>query len=205
MFRKLTKLSLIALSCLSVWMPTIRTGGHPLAVEDPKYIATVSGDVSGGPTCRIGMVTKNSSQFAFREMTLDLSYFQTVTFKTAGDGAQCFNAGVYGETTMSVTKLKNGTALIRKQINAKGNNGTTDVSYVLEMYGTFADSANWPPANGTSNTVLIDSWEMLSTNKNKQISCVGNGIREFTNGVTAVVERDDAYSGFCPCPNCPGS
>ncbi len=68
----------------------------------------------------------------------------------------------------------------------------TDVSYLLNMFGTFEDDANWPPSNmGDINFVTMTAWEMTTTSGTyRKIACRSEDF--FTDdppGQTILVER----------------
>ena len=61
---------------------------------------------------------------------------------------------------------------------ADGNDDptTTDIVYLLKMFGTFEDGAPWLPTVEFSNTLALVAWEMgIEGNKFKDVACTGNG------------------------------
>lgn len=172
----------------------VEAGGR----EEATFRATVSGDISGGPQSRAQVIRDNTTQIVISKpsMVLDLSYFRGVSFKAPDDGADCFAAGSYGGAgnggSMHISQERDGSGLATAWIRgATANDGVSDLTYRLDMTGSYDDPNNWPPALGTSNTLRIDGWEMSSEGKGqlKKISCTGSG--SFDNPTSILVERTD--------------
>jgi hypothetical protein len=151
------------------------------ALEDATFQATVSGDLSGGPQAWVNQVRPSQNSVVIRHMPLDLTYFQTAL----PGGVQCFATTSY-ETALGLSKLKDGSAKADYWPKGKGTDGVTDIQYRVEMFGAFADTTNWPPADGTSNTLLMGSWRITTEGKGQaRYGCTGSG----TFSVTILVER----------------
>ncbi|TFB08719.1 hypothetical protein E3V36_07565 [Candidatus Marinimicrobia bacterium MT.SAG.2] len=79
---------------------------------------------------------------------------------------------------------------------AKGNEDgtTTDIVYLLKMFGTFDTEAPWLPTVDNPNLLTLDAWEMgIEGNKFKDVACTGVG--EFSTTTTVLVERVGALAG----------
>ena len=154
---------------------------------------TVDGDITAGLACHNQGIRHNTTQLIVRPMVSNLNYFKEKTFKTDGDGANCFQDGIRFDDniTLAVVKERDGSAWARVYFWAYVNDGTTELLYGLHMYGTF--TGPWPPQNGIYNPtyVHLDSWEMVSEGKGKlrKVSCTGSG--EFTTEVTITVTREN--------------
>jgi len=72
-------------------------------------------------------------------------------------------------------------AVIRFFFDAKGTNGTTDVSYALRVLGTFERFKPWPPTTGNSNTITGVSFVLVHGNgPGNKVACTGEGTITFT-------------------------
>jgi hypothetical protein len=170
---------------------------HAVSKGKPKVSAwicmTVDGDITAATACHNQGIMHNTTQLIVRPMVSDLNYFMEKTFKTDGDGANCFRDGIRVDDniTLAVVKERDGSAWARVYFWAYVNDGITELLYGLHMYGTF--DGPWPPQNGVGNPTFVhlNSWEMVSEGKGKlrRVSCTGSG--EFPTGVTITVTRED--------------
>lgn len=182
---------LLSIAACAAIAATAAAGGR----DEAQFTVTVMDDVSGGPETRLNVVRRSTDQVIISQpgITLDLSWFQSIRFKTEGDGADCFFLGLYGPDqgggSLSVKRQKDGSAVIDYWFYATGNDRATEIHYHLQMMGTFDDPSNWPPAPGTTNVARASSWEMSSEGKgaDRKISCTGTGA--FSSGVVVTVER----------------
>ena len=158
------------------------------------YFVTVSGDVSSTTifTGKDGGGRSKPVKVYFQFLDLDLSFFSDF-FKNVG-GENCFgyNTPLDGNlTAMLISQEKDGSAIVGYWFTGFGDDGTTtEINYLLWMFGEF-DEDNWPPAEtGDETTVNLTSWEMTTeSKKNKNISCTGSG--DFDDGTTIKVERTE--------------
>ena len=94
----------------------------------------------------------------------------------AGRGAKCFGDGVPvpGVIVILVIREEKGSVVVRHTFTGYADDGTTEVNYVLEMFGSFDDDVEWRPVNDT-HVVTLNSWEMtINTGGGvKNIACLG--------------------------------
>ncbi len=175
-----------------------------------KICMTVTGDIIGGvlyesggffieAACQSQGIMHNTTQLVVKPTDLDLTYFQYETFKTPGAGAVCFSEGIYYDIPLVVVEEDDGTAWARTHFYAFTNDGTSEMNYQLDMFGTFDDDPDlpsegdgvWPPQRNGTTWVHLDSWELFTWGRGKlrKISCTGSGT--FFNGVTIKVTRTD--------------
>ena len=151
--------------------------------EEATFAVTFSGDVSGDKhswTQSISNGTKIINTPYGSEITLDMSFFSSL--------GNCFQSPSYiGPLQVGEAKKNEpGSAKAWFWFNANGTDGTTDIKYMLRMYGTFEAGAPWLPTVLDPNTLTLDIWEMhIEGNKFKDVACTGNG----TFSTTVLVER----------------
>ena len=175
------------------------TKGPPVGggAELATFAVTFSGEVTGSHewTRKLREGGNMISTPFDQPITLDMSFFQDPVLGLGG----CFNAeaGTYAGGLLIGEGKKNepGPAKAWFWFNAKGTDGTTDIVYMLRMYGTIEDPENWPPASGTTNTLTLGIWEMhIEGNKFKDVACTGStGEEGFST--TVLVERVGALAG----------
>ena len=151
--------------------------------KEATFAATFSGEVSGDKhtwTQNISNGTKITNTPYGSEITLDMSFFSPQL-------GNCFSGTYVGPLQVGEAKKNEpGSAKAWFWFNANGTDGTTDIVYMLRMYGTLADPENWPPTVGDSNTLTLTIWEMhIEGNKFKDVACTGNG----NFSTTVLVER----------------
>ena len=82
------------------------------------------------------------------------------------------------QTVLAIYQAKDGSALVQYVFTGFADDGTTEVGYTLEMYGTFAGI--WRPEGLTPTRVefdTFDTWEMFinGTGGVRDIACTGTG------------------------------
>ena len=148
--------------------------------EEATFVVNFSGEVSGEDhswTEKISSGSKFIATDPHDHIELDLVFAV----------ANCFDADTYIGPLMIREAKKNAdhTAEVLFFFNAKGTgtDETTDIDYLLEMFGTIKDPDNWPPASGTTNTVTFDAWEMGTKSNKVKNACTGIG---FFDNITKV-------------------
>jgi hypothetical protein len=140
------------------------------ATEEATFRATASGEISGGPQSHVNGITPKTTRVVIRLMPLDLSLLATVE-----GGEACFWQANY-EGPLTVERDKSGNAFAQYFFTARGNDGVTDVKYLLEMKGTFEDPSNWLPVVGTSARMLVSDWSVAAESKGQaRQACSGAG------------------------------
>ncbi|MCH9031985.1 MAG: hypothetical protein IIB00_06975 [candidate division Zixibacteria bacterium] len=158
----------------------------PGGSSDATYRVTFSGDITGGPSENTIAAKPNSSSVPVNPIELNLAYFQTAL----ADGGSCFSVGAYsGPLQIHIEKNTVDSAQSHFYFRATGSDGVTEIKYVLTMNGKFADPNNFPPADGTQNTIMMTDWDMAigASKKDGKIACTGEGT--FSSGVTILIER----------------
>ena len=189
--------ALIALACVAIacggdrtdlTAPDIDNFGVATAAAKPQsgtFDVAVTGDVnSGGVTKESNATRLNSTQVVARAMPLDLSFFANEA--TIPGGSNCFGAfSGNGALAIKLEKKNSPTKAVASYFfEAFGKDGTTEIAYQLQMFGTIA--GDWlPKADGTPSTVALDSWEMkFDTKGGKKKACTGSGAFNSTITVT---------------------
>jgi hypothetical protein len=146
-----------------------------------EYDVTVSGDLSpkagslpdyDGEDGAGNMMVK----VFFQPLDLDLSFFfgKFGVLGREDRGTKCFSDAPVLDNFpgMQIFQENDGSATVGYWFTGYGDDGTTEINYVLWMFGDFGDPDNWRPASGTSNSVDLMAWEMTTkSRKNRNISC----------------------------------
>ena len=153
--------------------------------EEATFTVTFKGDVAGGPLTITRKLREGGNIITtdpHDPIELDLIFAV----------ANCFDADTYIGPLMIREAKKNAdhTAEVLFFFNAKGTgtDETTDIDYLLEMFGTIENPDNWPPASGTTNTVTFDAWEMGTESNKVKNACTGIGFFDNTTTNTTTVE-----------------
>ena len=161
-------------------------GGGGGGGEEATFAVTFIGDVSGDKhswTQSISNGTKITNTPFGSEITLDMSFFSSL--------GNCFQSPSYiGPLQVGEAKKNEpGSAKAWFWFNANGTDGTTDIKYMLRMYGEFEAGAPWLPTVGNSNKLSFNIWEMhIEGNKFKDVACTGSTGKEGFS-TTVLVER----------------
>jgi hypothetical protein len=150
-----------------------------LAAEEATFRATATGEISGGPQSHVNGITPKETRVVIRLMPLDLTLLANVEA-----GQTCFWQARY-EGPLTVAKDRAGKAFAQYFFTARATDGVTEVKYLLDMKGTFADSSNWLPAVGTSAGMLVSDWSVAAESKGRH-ACSGGGT---LTGTTILIER----------------
>lgn len=193
--RKLAIVGLAAIFLLSMSLNSpAKKGGNGKkgkGVRAEICMTLEAGDLGTGLACHIQGIRPNTTQLIVRPFVFDLNYFRGELFKELFYGDDCFKDVIEesDNITLAVVKESDGTAWARVYFWAYVNDGETELKYGLHMYGDF--DSPWPPENGGTTVISLNSWEMVSEGKGKlrRVSCTGSG--EFPNGVTITVTRED--------------
>ena len=124
---------------------------------------------------------------SFQFIDLDLSFFSGKFGMLDSDdrGMQCFTTGAPfagNLTAMTISQEKDGNAFVQYYFTGRADDGTTEVNYLLEMFGIF-DFA-WRPV-GITTTAMVTSWEMSinGTGGVRNIACKGSGSAPFSTNI----------------------
>ena len=197
--KQVIKVGIFGLAAIFLLSMASSSTDQDATAQGKGYFATIcmtlSGDLDAVAGCYSQRIKSKTTQLIVRPFVSNLAYFAT------GDGAKCFDItaacfedGISAEdnVTLAVVKENDGTAWARVYFWAYVNDGTTELLYGLHMYGSF--SSDWPPKDGHTTLVILDTWEMVSEGKGKlrKVSCTGSGPpagEPFL--VTIEVTRDD--------------
>ncbi len=159
---------------------------------------TIEGNEIGGAPINSKITNGSKNIGGFFDMPLDLSFFTGMDDpKTPQiDGEICFRDPITGSSifigAMIISQPQKKApeqGHVQFFFTAFGNDGTPDIKYQLEMFGTFDNPANWLPDPGTSTTLNVTDWKMGTEGKgqNRKISCTGDG--GFGPGTSLKVDR----------------
>ena len=174
--------------------PHCRNQGGTGAQGGGLYDVTVLGpDVSQGDilmpfTGHDGGGRSKPVNVGFQFINLDLSFFFN---KFDNRGMDCFNGAPVDDmddstdvtpTSMTISQEKDGSPIVQYWFTGYGDNGTTEVRYLLEMFGGTMDILDpWRPV-GETTTVHLTSWE-ISINGNNEFACTSSGPAEFSTTI----------------------
>ena len=163
--------------------------GPANARESGLFSFDAMGDVSGYDENR-NTIKKKTTQLVSSwppGMFLDISFFQAVNFKN-GSGADCFPDGDYTGPFV-VLQQRDGSARVDFYFVANGTDGSPDHKYVLQLFGTFDDPGNFPPALGSSIIMSAPAWLMSTEGRGqaRKVTCTGDGDAGFA--ATVAVTR----------------
>ncbi|MCH7825648.1 MAG: hypothetical protein IH849_12670 [Acidobacteria bacterium] len=130
---------------------------------------------SGGVTQESNPTKLSSTQVVALGMPLDLGFFVDKFTKT--DGSNCFGPSFEFEGALAINLEKKNTpkkAVASYFFGALGKDGTTEITYHLQMFGNI--TGDWLPPAGKFATIALDSWEMkFDTKGGKKQACTGKG------------------------------
>ena len=157
--------------------------------EEATFEVTFRGDVSDATGEPHIWTQKLSSGAKWIGTPYDVNPTLNLNSDLLGD---CFESGPYTGPLQIREAKKNAdhTAEAWFWFEADGNDDptTTDIVYLLKMFGTFEDGVPWLPTVGKSNKLTLDAWEMgIEGNKFKDVACTGGEL--FDNPTTVKVER----------------
>lgn len=145
--------------------------GEPGPPALASFTVTFSGNVSGAPQQFVN-TTHAEDWLIASSITLDLSFFRGLP-----GGAMCFDRATYAGQ-LQLGQLTDPSAGIAYFIfEAKGTDGNV-VGYKLELSGEIGDPGNWPPAQGTSNTIQGGVFNLTTPTprpKRSGAACLGSG------------------------------
>ncbi len=169
----------------------IHSGGHGGGGGgDATFTATMTPNVTS--VADIGLTGKTSLQtdpgtpgVAGSPAMLNLSFFRTAL----SGGTTCFNTGTVempaseftGPFQIIVKKNDLDNANIQFNFPAKGDEGTLDVNYGLQLPGVITIPDNWPPAPDVDNTITGTTFNMVHSNgPGNKVACTGTGVLNFS-------------------------
>ena len=147
--------------------------------QSGTFDVTVTGAVNSGGVTKESNPTKlnDTKLFIFPGMPLDEGFFADEA--TIPGGFACFSgASATGEMLIKLEKKNDPTKAVAHYLfGAVGKDGTTEITYHLQMFGTITAGDWLPSANvGDSSTVALVSWEMKFNSKGgKKLACTGSG------------------------------
>ena len=159
--------------------------------ESGTFHYLVAGNISGEDERGNQIKKKNTTLWVSQPgMELNISFFQAENFKN-GSGAVCFpgDPNPDGKYTgpFVVSQERDGSAHVDFYFRASGTNGSLDHKYRLELFGTFDDDTNFPPAVGPSGVVMAASAWLMSTEgkgQDRKVTWTGDGDSGFAATVT---------------------
>ena len=84
-----------------------------------------------------------------------------------------------------IFKEKDGTAMVGYWFTGFGNQGSTEVDYVLWMFRHFFGHP-WRPETGETSTVILDSWETETSHGGGNVACTGFSAVDFEAEISVV-------------------
>lgn len=163
------------------------TGNHPHCApggpggDDALYEVTMmTGDFwSEQPAIFEGTDGGGSSQTIlvyFQALDLDLTFLfnKFGALNLEDRGTKCFAGTPLQDyyRSMQVFQDQDGLAQIMYWFRGYGDDGATEVKYLLRMSGHFLGPGNWRPDLAEINVVELDTWGMtIEGKKNRKIAC----------------------------------